>query len=411
MSAATDTKIDLLDLRRFEAGVPHDWFTYLRREHPVYRFEAPDGSVTWLLSKHRDIQVTSRDWKKFSSQRERGGIMGLTQQERDLVALSAPENYLPLMDPPAHTKHRQVVASAMMPGSIVALEPAIRAIAERLLDDHVGSGPIEFVNDMAGVLPLEALAELGGIPIDDRKQMFAWANALALPDDPEYNPHPGSYQEARAGLMDYCRQLYRARKGRPGDDVVSRMIHGSINGVPTTEDQATAFFDILLAAGSETTRNTLSHAILAFLEFPEEYQALRSRPDLLAGPATEEVLRWATPIMQFRRTVMQPVELHDQSIQVGEGVALLYISGNRDEDVFHEPFRFDVDREFNPQLAFGGGGPHNCLGAGLARLQIRVFYEEFVRRVGRISQVGPPARVRSNVINGIKRLPVELRSA
>ena len=254
------------------------------------------------------------------------------------------------------------------------------------------------------------LAELGNIPTLDRAKVLKWVNAMLSPDDPEYAASFDEALQCRRAMQDYCRNLYALRKQDPGEDAISLMIEGVIDDKPVSAAHAAAFFELLLAAGSETTRTAMSHGVLAFAQFPDQFEALRQDTGLIDS-AVEEILRWATPIIYFRRGVTADLELHGHAIKRGSSVVLCYASANRDERVFEEPFRFDIRRKPNRHLAFGGGGPHNCLGVNVARLELRVFVEELVRRVSAIELAGSPSRLRSNVLNGLKHVPVRLHPA
>jgi cholest-4-en-3-one 26-monooxygenase len=411
MKQTTLSDLNLLDLDSYLKGAPQEWFKQLRKGAPVHWHQEPDGPGFWVLSRHADVVAATKNWQAFSSDLGNGGIMGMTEVERSVIVAAQFEKNVAMMDPPEHSKYRSVVVAGMMPSLVKSMEPTLRTIAGRLIDSAVQKGRCDFVGDVSAWMTLEGLAELANIPIEDRQQVFDWVNMMGSPDDPEYNPRGASgYLESRAAFQSYCRDLYAIRKGSPGNDVLSFMIQGEIDGKPVTSEHASSFLELLIAAGSETTRNTLTHGVLALIEHPMAYKTLRASPELLKSTATEEILRWATPLLYFRRGVVRPVELSGHRLEPGQSVVMLYMSANRDETVFAEPFTFNLQRQPNPHVTFGGGGPHACLGAMFARLQVRVFFEEWLRKVDEVRVVGNAEWIRSNLIHGIKHLPIEFSS-
>jgi cholest-4-en-3-one 26-monooxygenase len=321
------------------------------------------------------------------------------------------ENTFVTMDPPEHSKYRKLVTGAMLPSAVAAVALRVRETSVELIEAAIAKGKCDFVLDVSAWIPLEALAELADIPMTDRKQMFQWVNAMLGPDDPEYAASFEHALEGRRSLQSYCENLYEQRKDRLGEDIISMMIAGEIDGEPVSARRAAAFFEVLIGAGSETTRTALSHGVLELARRPEQYQAMRADPELLQTTAIGEILRWATPITYFRRGATVDCELGGQSIKAGDSVILCYASANRDAAVFDEPFVFDVRRKPNKHVSFGAGGPHNCLGANLARLEMKIFFEELCARVATIELLGDPDFLRSNIIHGIKHLPVRLHAA
>ncbi|MBV8957865.1 MAG: cytochrome P450, partial [Actinobacteria bacterium] len=264
--------------------------------------------------------------------------------------------------------------------------------------------------DIAAELPLQAIAELIGVPHEERHKIFEWSNRMIGSEDPEYAVAQEEIQGAQIEMFMYANQLAEERRKEPRDDIITGLLNAEIDGDKLTEMDFNLFFLLLAVAGNETTRNAIAHGMNAFLENPGEYDKLVQDPTLIDS-ATEEILRWASPVMYFRRNVLKDTVLHDQEIKAGEKVAIYYCSANRDEEVFDEPFKFDIQRSPNDHLAFGGGGPHFCLGANLARMEIRILFEELVKRVPKVSAVGKPELLRSNFIGGIKHLPVDLSAA
>ncbi len=422
--------IDLLDRDVFTERVPHEWFAYLREHAPVYRHPEPDGPGFWVITRYDDIVATNRDWETSSSDQDRGGVVGL----EELIEPGEFEQggkLMLTMDPPEHTRYRKLVNKGFTPRMINALEPHIRELAVEIVDGAIAKGTCDFVVDVAAELPLEAIAELIGVPLEDRHKIFEWSNRMIGSEDPEYIVSSEATTAAQVEMFLYAQQLADDRRRDPsrrqsggvaggrdagamatmGDrpDIVTTLLDAEVDGDRLSELDFNLFFLLLAVAGNETTRNAISHGLDALLTYPDQYALLVDDPSRVAV-ATEEILRWASPVMYFRRNTTRDHVLGDAEIAAGDKVSLWYISANRDESVFDEPFTFDVTRTPNPHIAFGGGGPHFCLGASLARLEIRVLFEELVQRAPRIERAGATERLRSNFINGIKHLPVALHA-
>ncbi len=398
--------IDLLDRDRFTHGVPHEWFTYLRREAPVYRHPEPGGGPGfWVITKHADVVAVGRDGTTFSSDQRRGGVVGLEGTAEDYGGFESGGNLMLTMDAPEHTRYRKLVNRGFTPRQIGMLEPHIRELTNRILDDVIEAGGCDFVTDVAAELPLQVIAEMLGVPHEDRHKVFEWSNRMIGSEDPEYTVSQEEVQGAQIEMFMYANALAADRRENPRDDIVSGLLTAEIDGDRLSEMDFNLFFLLLAVAGNETTRNSISHGIQAFCDFPDEYSQLVDDPSLAAS-ATEEIVRWASPVMYFKRNVARDTEVRGQPIRAGDKVSIWYISANRDEDVFDDPFRFDVDRDPNEHVGFGGGGPHHCLGANLARMEIQVLLEELARRVPTLELVDRPAPLRSNFIAGIKHMPV-----
>jgi cholest-4-en-3-one 26-monooxygenase len=401
-------EIDLLDRDVFTQGVPHEWLTYLRNNHPVYHHPEPDGPGFWVITKYDDVFAVGRDASTYSSDQDRGGVIGLEDQPMDADFSGA--KLMLMMDPPDHTRHRKLVNRGFTPRMINALEEHIHELTVRILDDAIAKGECDFVVDVAAELPLQAIAELIGVPYEDRHKLFDWSNRMVGSEDPEYAVSDDEANAARFEMFLYAQQLADERRAAPRDDIVSALLQAEVDGDQLSEMDFNLFFMLLSVAGNETTRNAIAHGMNAFLEHPDEYAKLVDDPRGKIDVATEEILRWASPVMYFRRNVTRDTELRGHEIKAGEKVSIWYASANRDEDVFDDPFRFDVERDPNDHVAFGGGGPHFCLGASLARMEIRVLFEELATRVPTLEPLGAPDRLRSNFIGGIKHLPVGLRT-
>ena len=400
--------INLLDRDRFTRGVPHDWFTYLRNNHPIFKHPEPDGPGFWVFTKHDDVTTIGRDAKHFSSEQSRGGVVGLedpTAEQREAARMQEGGSLMLTMDPPAHTRHRKLVNRGFTPRMIALLEEHIGDVSGQIVADGVAKGEVDFVVDMASELPLIVIAELMGVPHEDRHKIFEWSNRMIGSEDPEYIVGQDEVQAAFVEMFLYAQQLAERKRGEPKEDIISKLLSADVDGDQLSEMDFNLFFLLLAVAGNETTRNAISHGMNAFLENPDQYDRLRDNPELIDS-AVEEIIRWASPVMYFRRNVTDDVELKGHQLKAGDKVSIWYASANRDEDVFDDPFKFDIGRDPNPHIAFGGGGPHHCLGSNLARMEIRLFYSQLVKQVESIEGLAKPDLLRSNFIGGIKHLPV-----
>ncbi len=395
------TEVDLYNTEVYVRGVPHDAFRFLRAEAPVYFHPEPGGAGFWAVTKYEDIVTVGKDPGRFSS--HRGGTNIRDYPPEDLSAI---QMMMVNMDPPQHTKFRRLVSQGFTPRMVAQLEPRIREVTRTILDNVVRTPECDFVTSIAAELPLQVIAELLGIPFEDRGKVFAWSNRLVGFDDPEFQTSLEDGKQAAMEVWMYANELAGARKGRQGKDLVSVLMDAEVDGVQLTEMEFDSFFLVLAVAGNETTRNLISGGMLALMEHPDQWARLVADPSLIPS-AVEEMLRWVTPVMYFRRTATCDTELRGVKIKENQKVCLYYTSANRDEDVFPDPQRFDVGRTPNEHLAFGGG-QHFCLGANLARLEIRVMFEELVRRFPKIEPRGPARRLQSNFINGFKEIPARL---
>lgn len=403
--------IDLLDPDAFTEGVPHGWFTYLRANAPVYKHPEPNGPGFWVITKHEDVGIVGRDAKTFSSAAKYGGVVGLEdpptpEARKELEEAAALQgNMMLYMDPPEHTLYRKIVHDGFRPRMIWALEQKLRERAVKILDDAIEKGECDFVTEMAAELPLQAIAELLGVPHEDRYRLFDWSNRMIGSIDPEYAVSEEHVRNAQIEMFMYAKELAEERRANPRDDIVTTLLESEVDGHRLDELDFNLFFLLLAVAGNETTRNALSHGMAALLDNPDQYDILAQDTAGTIDTAVEEIVRWASPVMYFRRNVTQDTEIRGVPIPAGDKLSVWYISANRDEDVFEDPFRFDVRRSPNEHIAFGHGH-HFCLGFNLARLEIKVLFEEMTKRVTKIESVGDISRLRSNFIAGIKHLPV-----
>ncbi len=393
--------INLLDLDQFVGGVPHELFAAMRREEPFWQDE-PGGPGFWNFTRYDDVVLVNKDNLTFSSYRGTALMFEMPADQLEQQRLMMLN-----MDPPMHTRYRLLVNKGFTPRMVGQLEDGIRVRTREIIGAARERGEFDFVNDVAAELPLQVIADLMGVPQEDRHRVFDWSNRMVGSEDPEYQAAPEEAQLASMELFAYCHALTEQKKADPHEDLMSILTRVELEGERLTELEIDLFFMLLAVAGNETTRNLIAHGMLALLEHPDVYRDLVADPSLIPG-AVEEMLRYGTPVMQFRRTVTVDTEINGFPVKDGDKVVIWYASANRDEAVFADPSRFDVRRSPNPHVAFGGGGPHFCLGANLARLEIRVMFEELVRALPSLEQVAPADRLRSNFINGIKHLRVRV---
>jgi cholest-4-en-3-one 26-monooxygenase len=398
--------INLLDRDRFTQGVPHEWFTYLRQNAPVYRHPEPDGPGFWVITKYDDVVAVGRDGATFSSDQRRGGVVGLENPPEGTPDFTGEGNLMLTMDAPEHTRYRKLVNRGFTPRQMRMLEPHIRELTAKILDEVIEQGGCDYVVDVAAELPLQVIAEMLGVPMEDRHKLFEWSNRMIGSEDPEYLVSQDLVMNAQVEMFMYANELAAQRRNEPRDDIISALLNSEVDGDKLTEMDFNLFFLLIAVAGNETTRNSIAHGIKAFCDHPEQYQLLVEDPTR-SRLATEEVVRWASPVMYFRRNVTRDTELRGQQIKEGDKVSIWYISANRDEEKFDRPFEFDILRDPNEHVGFGGGGPHHCLGANLARMEIYVLLEEMAKRVPTIERVGEAQPLRSNFIAGIKHMPVK----
>ena len=381
------------------AGPPYAMFDLLRREAPVYWHHDKETPGFWALTGHPEVVQVSKTPQLFSAARR--SVFLFESNEEDLANL---QMMLVNRDPPQHTKLRRMVSLGFTPRRIAMLEEKVRLRAGEIIDRIALRGECDFVTDLAADLPLQVIAELVGVPMEDRGKVFEWSNKLIGFDDPEY---VGDREEQKQTAMEvylYANQLAELRRQQPTDDLTSVLVNGEVDGERLNEMEFDLFFLLLLVAGNETTRNAISGGMLALINHPDQRARLIADQSLIAT-TTEEILRWVSPVNCFRRTVMQDTTIGSQAVREGDKVVMFYPAANRDERVFTNPNTFDVGRTPNDHLAFGIG-THFCIGNALARLEIKVMFEELLRRLPDIELAGPVERLRSSFINGIKRMPV-----
>ena len=390
--------VDILNPDSFVNGPPHEAFALLRREAPVH-WARGVGEGFWLVTRYKDIWDISLDQATFSSAR-RGTILREWKQEE----FEATQSLLINMDPPRHTKYRRIVNLGFSPKIVNRLVPKIREAASTIIDNIAERGTCDFVTDVAAELPLQVIVEMVGVPIEDRHRVFEWSNTMIGFDDPQYQASEDMGHIAAAQLYMYAGEMAEEHRKNPKDDLVSVLLNAEVEGEKLSVGDFNQFFLLLLVAGNETTRNTISGGMLALIEHPEQRARLLADPSLI-GTAVDEMVRWVSPVQVFVRTATRDVTLRGVPVKEGQRLSLWYGSANRDEDIFPDGHRFDVGRMPNDHLGFGIG-PHFCLGSNLARLEIRIMFEELLRQFSEIELAGPVRRLRSNFINGIKSMPV-----
>jgi cytochrome P450 len=392
--------IDLYDPATYADAPPHDVLAELRRTDPVRWQDIPGGKGYWAVLRHADVVHVARTPQVFSA--TAGGVV---LEDLDPEQLAMMQHMLLAMDPPVHDSHRRPLAPTFGARVIGSMEARIRGIVVEILD-AIGDGEVDLVHDVCGLLPSRVVGDLMGLPPDDEPRIRRWAELMTGSQDAEVVGVDDTTNASIEMAMYAIEMAARRRAEPPRDDITSLLLASTFDGEPMSDIDFGSFFVQLVTAGNDTTRTMLSSGTLALVDHPSELAALRADPSLIPS-AVEEILRWANPLHYFRRTATEDSELAGVRIAAGDKVAMIYTSANRDEDVFADPDRFDVRRDPNPHLSFGIGG-HFCLGAHLARLEGRVFFEELLARFSHLEVTGAPRRVRSNLNNGLRALPMRL---
>jgi cytochrome P450 len=385
-------------------------FETLRRERPISFHEEPHleilpkGPGYWSITRHADILEVSKSPELFCS--GKGSNIGDLPQ-----GFSEFFGSMINMDDPRHARLRRIVSRGFTPRRVGRVEENVQRSADAIIDDVIEKGGCDFVTEIAAALPLKIICDLMGIPESQYRFVFDRTNMILGAGDPEYVAEPAkiipALLSAGAELAQLMNELGALRRKEPTDDLTSALLHAEVDGETLTDQELASFFVLLVVAGNETTRNAISHGMKALCDYPAERARWAADFEGLAPTAVDEIVRWATPVIHFRRTATQDTVLSGQKIREGEKVVLWYNSGNRDESVWSDPFRFDVGRDPNPHVGFGGPGPHFCLGAHLARREITVMFREILRRLPDLRVTGQPDRLASFFIHGIKHMTCE----
>jgi len=402
--------LDIVSNETFaDHGYPHEAWARLRRESPLHYFTRGVKVPFWAVTKHEDIVWISRQPSRLRNAPRLAVFPEFAPPDED----ERVARHLLNMDDPDHGEYRKLASAWFTPRAIRRLQPAIERISGELLDGLTREGAVsemDFVTEVAAPLPLAVLAELLGVPREDWHLMFQWTNAIVGAQDPEYRVAEDAQQsagQAREQLFRYFIELVAERRRRPRQDIVSVLANARLRGAEVPPFELLSYFFLLVIAGNETTRNATSGGLLALIENPDQLAKLQGDPSLV-NPAVEEILRWTTPVIQFCRTATEDFERRGRKIRAGDSLCLFYPSANRDEDVFDAPFEFRVDRTPNRHLAFGIG-EHFCLGANLARLELRVVFRQLAERLVEVEATAPASRLRSSFLGGVKHVPIRYR--
>ena len=392
-------QIDLLDLRSYQdKGQPHEMFRWLRQNDPVYWHAEPDGPGFWAVTKYEDVRTVSRDPQTYSSYE--GGIHIATPNPETLAGA---RNMMLYKDPPEHTRYRHLVNKGFTPRQAAKLTDRIQELASQIIDEVIERGECDLVTDIAGELPSYVIAELMGIPLEDGRKLYEWTEIMHSTDA---SIPMEQRMQALPNMLNYARQVAEAKKGQPSSDLASILVEAEVDGHELSDAEFDWFFLLLINAGGDTTRNLVAGGMEVLFKHPEERRRLQENLEELLPTAVEEMLRYCSPVVYMRRTAMNDTELRGKHIRKGDKVAVFYGSANRDEDEFPDADRFDVGRTPNEHMAFGGGGPHYCLGAHLARIEAQAILREMLTRMPDIEQAGATERLPSNFIAGPRHLPV-----
>ncbi len=399
MSNARGIDLSHIDLlaNTWSREAPHDQFDLLRRDAPVFWHDEPNGSGFWAITKHADVKKISRDPRTFSS--ALGSTFIPDQDEETLMMLRLS---VLNMDDPQHTRYRNIVAKGFTPRVIAKLVEDTNARAARVVDEVVARGECEFVNDIASKVPIQTICTMLGLDDELWPRMVELTNMMISGLDADAQ---GAGQVAAMEVYALCDQMAAARRAEPRDDIMTALVNAEVDGERLDDGELNMFFITLIVAGNETTRNLINHSMLALIDNPGEADRLRA-DESLWPTAVEEMLRYGTSIANFRRTATTDVELRGTQIKAGDKVVMYYASANRDEEVFADPHRFDVSRRPNDHVTFGGGGVHFCLGASLAKAQIRATMQEVVQRLGNPQLAAPITRLKSDFVNGVTHMPI-----
>lgn len=403
---------DITSHDTYTNGVPHATFNRLRSCDPVHWTAETDGSGFWSILRYDDALAVSRDYDTFTSTK------GIRLEEMDEEQLLARRTMMEL-DPPEHTRYRRLVNKGFTRRTVDTFEDVIRQLAAEVVETALPKGEFDFVAEISEQLPMRMLGRLLGTSDEHGHQLVAWGDALLGNTDPDFTDFPVDLTDteqyrmvpfrspAALEIFQFAQQQAKERRSCPRDDIITKLLEPTRDGDPLSDLEFNNFFTLLVAAGNDTTRYTMTHGVWNMMNHPRLWNTLRERPDLMIS-GVEEVLRTSSVTMHFRRTATSDIEMRGRRIKAGDKVVIWFNSANHDPDGFPVPFRFDLAREKNDHMAFGRNGPHFCLGAWLARMEVRLVFEELMKRIDHLEPAGPIERLRSNFISGIKRLPVKV---
>ncbi|MDQ1519455.1 MAG: hypothetical protein QOI55_528 [Actinomycetota bacterium] len=389
-------RLDLLSAASFANGQPHDEYRWLRDHAPVYHHAEPDGPGFWAITRYADVKAIGRDSETFSSEP--------TVMITDETAIEIGDHKMMLMaDPPYHTRLRRVINSEFTPKSAEGWRPRIESLCGKIVDEVVERGECDFMADIAGEIPSYVIAELMGIPLEDGRRLYSLTETIHAA--PESLP-PGAGLGAVVEMFNYAHEVAEEKRRHPSNDLASKIVQAEVDGRRLDDIDFNLFFLLLVDAGGDTTRNLLGGGLLALFDHADQRVRLQEDLDGCLAGAVDEMLRWVSPVIYMRRRATRSVTLHDVDIREGDKVVMYYGAANRDERAFTDPDRFDIGRRPNEHVAFGGGGPHFCLGAHIARIEIAAMLREVLTRLPDIEPAGPVEWLPSNFISGPKHLPV-----
>ena len=399
---------DLRDPDLYVGQAPHEVFARLRREQPVYWNPEVDGPGFWALTRHADIVEVSRQPELFSSAHENGGHRIFNENEVGLTNAGEAAIGIPFIsrDPPSHSQYRKFIMPALTPKRLEGIEERVSERCAVLLAKVPLDETVDIVPLLSAPLPLLTLADLLGVSFDLWPKLYDWTNAFVGEDDRDFRRSPEAMADTLGEFFAFARDLFDSRRAEPGGDIATLLATAQIAGAPIPFSEFVANLILVLVGGNETTRNSLSHTMAAFAAHPEQWDLIRQDPATLGG-GVREMVRYASPVMHMRRTATADTQIGGRRIAKGDKVVLWYISGNRDEDVFADPDRFDITRGAAAHIGFGTG-QHVCVGWRLAELQLKIALGQLAARVRRFEQIGQPRRFRSNFINGLKNLDLRL---
>lgn len=407
MNVTIPAGFDFTDPDLFEKRLPHEEWRQLRQAEPIRRVEKRKGSDGfdddhyWLVTKHADVKEISRVTGETFSAGENTVIPRISEGT-DRSIIEAQREMLINEDGEIHKKHRRIISRGFTPRGVSGMRDELADRARKIVTEAAAAGADDFVTSVASELPLQAIAELLGVPQEDRHKIFEWSNTMT-----SYDTEGGMEAAAIASmqLIDYANTMAEARAADPQDDIVTKLVQADIDGEHLSPGEFGWFVTLLAVAGNETTRNATTHGMVAMLENPEQWELYKAeRPET----AIDEILRWASPVTQFQRTAMEDVEIGGVTIPKGDRAVICYASANFDEDVFDDPFTFNILRDPNPHVTFGGQGPHYCVGANLAKMQLELIFNAVADHLPDLTSLGDPTRLRSGWLNGLTEWKVDL---